>query len=392
MAYPRIEPSAFGLPARVLGIGNAGVHLADRVAMHAPHGVEVVAVNSDARSLAASVAPRKAVLGQRITRGLGAGGDPEIGADAARESLEEIRFAVEGAPLVIVLAGLGGGTGSGAAPLVASAAREAGAFVLALVTMPFAFEGRRRAAQAAQALEALEKTAQAVLRFDNDQMADLTSPKAGLGETFQASDELLSAAVLSFIEMVAGRGPMPIHFGNLVSAFSGGSSLAVFGRGSSSGGNRAHEAIEQALRSPLLDRGRMLEDCQAIVASISGPPSLSFAETAAIMNELGKHVAAEAGLFMGVSLLDDPSAPLSVTLFGTSGQAAARRSPALPRQRPEPKAEPAARPRPTPPAAELEPALPEDGTAVPKSLQSLQPEPPGRLIADPPPPAPPKKP
>lgn len=384
MTFPRWDKAASGLPARVLGIGNAGVHLADRVAMSIPSGAEVVAVNTDAQSLASSIASRKAVLGQRLTRGLGCGGDPELGAEAAHESIEEIRFAVEGAPLVILLAGLGGGTGSGAAPVAATAAREAGAYVLALATMPFEFEGRRRAAQAAQALEALTREAHAVLRFDNDRMADLTSPRAGIGETFQASDALLSEAVLAFLDMVAARGPMPVHFGNLAASLAGGTQPAVFGRGEATGDNRAHEALERALRSPLLDRGRMLESCRAIVAALTGPPSLSFAETSAIMMELGRHVPPEAAMSFGVSLTDNPAAPVGVTIFGVCGAAeqAVRRAaygqiaarPAESHPAPSPTAE-----APPPAPAPLKDSLPEP-EAVPE-----RPQPPGRLIADEPP-------
>lgn len=373
LAYPKNESHQAFLPARVIGVGNAGVHLVDLVAMNTPRGAEIVAVNSDAQSLAASVSPRKSTIGQRTTRGLGAGGDPEVGTNAARESIEEIRFALEGAPLVVVVAGLGGGTGSGAAPVVAEIARESGSFVLALVTMPFAFEGRRRTTQAEEAVLALSRHAHALLRFDNDRMADLASPRAGLGETFSAADSLLSDSIISFLEMLGGRGPMPIGLGGLASAIGHGAPAALFGRGEGLGENRAHEAIEHALRSPLLDKGRSFAECRSVVVHVGGPPSLSFSETAAIMATVGKHVPEEACLFLGVSVVPDPAAPLTVTLLAScGGEVSAAQQPAAAR----PKAQPSTADKRTPsgpPADEGHPS-PAGG--------SERPEPPGRLFAD----------
>ena len=411
LAYPKNEPNASPLPARVIGIGNAGVHLADRIAMAGLRGAEIVAMNTDAQSLAASVAPRKSSLGAHTTRGLGAGGDPEIGHEAARESIEEIRFAVEGIPVVVIVAGLGGGTGSGAAPVVAAAAREAGAYVLALITLPFGFEGRRRSAQAAAAESTLARHAHAVLRFENDRMSELAEPRGGIGETFAASDALLSGCVESILGLLAGRGPMPVTLGGIAAAFAGSSSAAFFGNGHSTSDNRAHEALETALSSPLLDRGRALETCSAAVVHISGPPSLSFSETAAIMREVAKHVPDQAQLFLGVSTCADPMSPLSLSIFGVMGADAKRRGGT------EPPARPAAPPKaPTPrrAPAPTEPAHPETSASpekpVPTQVPAAEavdtaeelflattPEPPGRLIPEddepvtPPPPSPEKK-
>jgi cell division protein FtsZ len=386
LPYPRDESQQAPVPARVIGLGNAGVHLADRIAMAAPRGAEIIAMNSDAQSLTASVAPRKAVLGHRATRGLGAGGDPEVGCEAVRESMEEIRFAVEGAAVVILVVGLGGGTGSGAAPVVAAAAREAGAYTLVLATMPFSFEGRRRASQAAEAETAIAEHAHAILRFENDRMAELSAPRGGIGETFAASDGLITSCVGAFLEMLAGRGPMPVTLPSLLAAFAQGSPSAYFGRGQSNSENRAHEALEAALRSPLLDRGRMLGDCAAVIAHISGPPSLSFSETAAIMRELSKHVADDARMFLGVSASNDASDPLGVTIMGVEStgappppprrprpQSEAEPRPATPPRRPQPAPKP---PEHTPPAAAHDPAPPPAGDPV------LSPEPPGRLFID----------
>lgn len=351
IAYPRADHSEPATPptVRIIGLGNAGVHLADRLTMSGLSGMETVAMNTDAQSLASSVATRKITLGQKVTRGLGAGGDPEVGYEAAEEALEDIRRAVEGAQLLFVCAGLGGGTGSGAAAMVASAAMEAGAVVVALVTSPFTFEGRRRSAQSSEALATLARHAHAVLHFENDRMAELSSPRSGIEETFAAADATLAAAVVSLVEILSGGGPMPVGLGSLLAAIGGGAPAGLFGRGESSGDNRAHEALERALKSPLLDRGRVLSESHAVVAHISGPPSLSFSEVAAIMRELDRHTSDEAKLFLGVHSRPETSAPVTVTLLGSYATSTA--SPAAPVPRIAVSAPPVAREPAPPPVA-----------------------------------------
>jgi cell division protein FtsZ len=304
IAYPRSESPSTAVKVRFLGVGNTGVHL------------DVVALNTDAQSLTSSISPQKVPLGQKATRGLGTGGDPEVGYEAAQESLAEIRSATEGADLIFVCAGLGGGTGSGVAPVLAEAARENGATVFAIVTSPFGFEGKRRTAQAAEALALLSEQCHAVIHFENDRMVELASPRSGIEETFSASDACLIACVTSLLDILHGGSPMPIGLGDLLAAVGGGSPAGLFGRGEASGDNRAHESLERALKSPLLDRGRLLSESHAIIAHISGPPSLSFSEVAAVMREIGKHTAEDSNLFLGVTTRPDPSAPVCVTVFG----------------------------------------------------------------------------
>ncbi len=377
LPYPKNEIPRASLPARIIGIGNAGVQLADRLVMNSPGLAEVVAMNSDAQSLTSTVAPRKSNLGPRATRGLGAGGDPEVGFEAAQESLEEIRFAVEASSTVILLVGLGGGTGSGAAPVVAEAAKEAGAFVLALVTTPFSFEGRRRAAQAAEAEAALQRHAHAVIRFENDRMADLSSPREGISETFEAADRLLSECVASFLEMLNGDGPMPVTIGNLLSVLREGSPSALFGRGEGQGDNRAHEAVERALKSPLLDRGRMLDDAHAVIVHVGGPPTLSFSETAAIMRETSKHVPDDAHLFLSVSVTKTASSPVTVTVFGNhEGGPPSTPQTRVARPTPEPKAAPEFTP------AKVAKKEVQQSPTPDQKPDPLRPSPPGRLFAD----------
>ena len=171
------------IPIKIVSVGGAGLNALDRIVLDGLERAEVVAINTDVQSLASSVAAHKVQLGRNVTRGLGAGGDPELGYQAAVESSEEIREALANARMILICAGLGGGTGSGAAPLIAQLAREAGALVLGFVTLPFSFEGKRRNAQAREALDRLDQFANAVICFENDQMAEIVPPKAGRVDT-----------------------------------------------------------------------------------------------------------------------------------------------------------------------------------------------------------------
>jgi cell division protein FtsZ len=317
IAYPRSDSASESSEppsVRIVGLGNAGTHLADRLQMNGHP--DVVVMNTDAQSLQSSIAFKKMPVGLMTTRGLGTGGDPEIGYEAALESREEIRSTVEGTNILFLCAGLGGGTASGIIPILAETARQAGAVVFSIVTSPFSFEGRRRAKQAAEALALLSKHSNALIHFENDRMAELSSPRSGIEETFAASDAMLCACATSLIAILRGGSPMPVGLADVLAAVGGGSPAGLFGRGEATGENRAHEALERALKSPLLDRGRLIGDCHAVIAHLAGPASLSFSEVAAVMREVRRHTADDAKLFLGVTTVSDPSAPLSVTLFG----------------------------------------------------------------------------
>lgn len=317
--YPRYEEPAKEAVIRLIGIGNAGVNITDRLAMRATLPIHTMALNSDQQSLTASVAAQKLVLGPMTTHGLGAGGDPERALDAARESLGELQQAVSGADVVILCAGLGGGTGSAVAPLLAKMAKEKGALVASIVTSPFQFEGRRRAQQAKDSLTELGRHTDALLHFENDRMAELVEPRADVSETFAACDGLLFHAIGGVIRILQNPGPLPIAVNDLLSVLRAVNGGCLFGCGESVGGNRAHEALEQALRSPLLDRGRLLQEAGKILVHVSGPSSLAFAEVAAIMREISKNTAPSANLCLGVSSAGDDSAPLVVTIIGRTG-------------------------------------------------------------------------
>ena len=341
ISYPRSDTSSESLEppsVRIIGLGNAGVHLADRLQMNGH--ADVVVMNTDAQSLLSSIAAKKIALGQKTTYGLGAGGDPEVGFEAAQESRGEIRTAVEGANIVFLCAGLGGGTASGVVPILAQIARETGAVVFSIVTSPFSFEGRRRSKQSAEALALLAKQSNALIHFENDRMADISSARSGIEETFAAANSMLCACVGSLISILHGGSPMPIGLADLLAAVGGGGPAGLFGRGEATGDNRAHEALERALKSPLLDRGRLIGECHAVIAHLVGPTSLSFSEVAAVMREVRRHTADDAKLFLGVTTVTDADAPLSVTLFGNYSKIPAEEPKAVPAQEQAPGAAP----------------------------------------------------
>lgn len=321
ITYPRWLDRGTGKEPvlRLLGIGNAGVNIADRIAVRASLPLETFALNSDQQSLNASVASQKIALGPMTTHGLGAGGDPEMGLEATRESMSELRESVQGADVVFLCSGLGGGTGSAAAPQVAELARANGSLVIAVVTTPFQFEGRRRSQQARDAMQGVARHADAVVHFDNDRMAEISAPRAEAEETFAACDDILFQTVASLTRLISCPGPMAVAVPDLLGVLRSSGGAFLFGNGEAEGANRAHEALEQALRSPLLDRGRLIHEAKKVLVHLSGPRSLAFAEVAAIMQEISKNTAPTSLLHLGVSVSANESAPLIVTLIGHCG-------------------------------------------------------------------------
>jgi cell division protein FtsZ len=286
---------------------------------------------------------------------LGAGGDPEVGYQAAFESTEEIREALSGARMLFICTGLGGGTGSGAAPYVAHLAREAGALVLAFATLPFAFEGRRRNAQAREALGRLNEIANAVVCFENDQMGDMVAPHAGIHQAFSKADTTISQSVRSIVNLIQRPGLVRIGFDDLLSALRSRNGRCLFGYGESDSDNRAHDALAQALKSPLMDRGRTLADAARVLVQVAGGPGLTLSEVEIVMKELGRHVNDETQIIFGTAVDGRLGERLSVTIISSltadealpQAQAPVSNAPSMP-----PVWE---QPRETPPKAEIEP-------------------------------------
>ncbi len=305
------------IPIKIVSVGGAGLNALDRIVLDGLEGAEVLAVNTDVQSLASSVVAHKVQLGRTVTRGLGAGGDPEVGYQAAFESTEEIGEALTGARMIFICAGLGGGTGSGAAPYVAHLAREAGALVLAFATLPFAFEGRRRNAQAREALARLNEIANAVVCFENDQMGDMVAPHAGIHQAFSKADTTISQSIRSIVNLVQRPGLIRIGFDDLVAALRSRNGRCLFGFGESDSDNRAHDALAQALKSPLMDRGRTLADAARVLVQVAGGPSMTLSEVEIVMKELDRHVSDETQILFGTAVDGRLGDRLSVTIISS---------------------------------------------------------------------------
>ena len=343
---------------KIIGVGGAGANALDRIVLDGMEHAEMIAINTDVQSLASSVATRKVQIGREITRGLGAGGDPELGYNAAQESADELREAMQGARMVFVCTGLGGGTGSGAAPCVVQMAHETGALVVAFATLPFAFEGKRRTAQAIEALHELERVSDAVVCFENDRMGDIVLPKAGIHQAFAVADTTISQSVRAIVNVVRRPGLIQIGFDELLSALRGQNSRCLFGFGESDSDNRAHEALALALKNPLMNRGKMLTDARCVLVQISGGPGMTLTEVEIVMQELNRHVEDHTQILFGTSVDGKMGNRLSVTLISSlsadgPAQPAPMRSARIPAREKTPAVEaPIIEPASPPPATE----------------------------------------
>jgi len=317
--YSLPEREIENIPIKVVGVGSAGSNALDRILLDGMEKTDLVAVNSDVQSLASSVAARKVQIGREVTRGLGSGGDPELGYQAAIESADEIRQALRDTRMVFICAGLGGGTGSGAAPVVAQLAREAGSLVIAVVTLPFSFEGKRRSAQAQDAIGRLNEIANAVICFENDRMGDMVAPKAGIHQAFAVADMTISQSVRSIINLIQRPGLIRIGFDDLFAALRSQNGRCLFGFGESESDNRAHDALGQALKNPLMGKGKMLADAAHILVQVSGGPGMTLSEVEILMNELGRHVRDQTQIIFGTAVDGRMGNRLSVTIISSLG-------------------------------------------------------------------------
>src|SRR5215472_7610168 len=315
--YSLPERLAEFIPIKIVSVGGAGLNALDRIVLDGLERADVVAINTDVQSLTSSVATRRVQLGRCVSRGLGAGGDPEVGYQAALESADEIREALADSGVIFICAGLGGGTGSGATPYVAQAARDTGALVIAFVTLPFTFEGKRRNTQAREALARLSEFAHAVVCFENDRMGDLTSPQAGIHQAFAIADMTISQSVRSIVNLIQRPGLIRIGFDDLLAALGTRNSRCLFAYGESDSDNRAHEVLTQALKNPLMDRGRMLADATHVLVQVAGGPGVTLSEVEILMQELGRHVSDQTQILFGAVVDTRLGDRLSVTIISS---------------------------------------------------------------------------
>lgn len=307
---------------KVIGVGGAGSNALDRLILDGSVNIDLVACNTDVQALAGSVATHKVQLGRHVTRGLGAGGDPELGYTAAEEAADQIRALLQGIPLVVVCVGLGGGTGSGAAPLIVKLAREQNSLVLVCATLPFSFEGKRRTQQAQEALRAIQQYADAVMCFENDRMGELILPEAGIHEAFSGADQIISQSVRAIVELVNRQGLIHLGFDDLLSALRSHDSRCLFGYGEATGRDRGSEALRQALRNPLMDQGSLLRESANVLVNIVGGNDLTLSEVQTVMENLAQHIGDQTQLLFGAAVDPKLEGRLGVTLISSlSGRA-----------------------------------------------------------------------
>ncbi len=300
---------------KIIGLGGAGANMLERIALDGMEGAELLALNTDVRTLATCLAREKIQLGVNLTKGLGSGGDPELGHQAALEAEEQIRAAIKGRRIVFLCTGLGGGTGSGAAPIITRIAREEGAFVVVFATMPFAFEGKRRREQAETALNELAVLSNALVTFDNNRMGELVLAKQGIHEAFGAADHMICESIKAVIRLVVRPGLINVGLDDLMSALRTNRSRCLFGSGIAEGKDRAIKALRNALNSPLLDQGTLLKDAQTVLVHLSGGEDLTLFEIELLMQRLQKFVPDKAHVLFGAAIDPAMGDSLSITLI-----------------------------------------------------------------------------
>ncbi|MFT5634185.1 MAG: cell division protein FtsZ [Rubritalea sp.] len=301
----------------IVGVGGAGANMIDRVALDGMEDAQQLALNTDSRTLSSTVAKHKIQMGAKLTRGLGCGGDPGLGLQAAMEVETEIRDALRGHKMVFVCVGLGGGTGSGAAPLVTRIARELGAFVVVFATMPFVFEGNRRREQSETSLNELSVLANALMTFDNGRMGELILAAQGIHEAFSAADRMISESIRAVTRLVIRPGLINIGLDDLMSSLRTTRSRCLFGSGIASGENRSKAALKSALNSPLLDKGRLLRETQTALVHVCGGSEMTLYEVELLMRDLSKTVPESAHILFGAAVDDSMGDSLSVTIISS---------------------------------------------------------------------------
>jgi cell division protein FtsZ len=303
---------------KVIGIGGGGGNAINRMIEAGMEGVEFVAANTDLQALRMSRAPIKIQLGTKLTNGLGAGANPEVGRRAALEDTDKIIEALDGADMVFVTAGLGGGTGTGAAPVIASLASEMGALTVAVVTKPFGFEGRRRAQQAARGLADLLDSVDTMIAIPNEKLLAVAQ-NAGFFESFRVADDILRQAVQGISDIITIPGIINRDFAD-VKAIMAGMGYAVMGTATAKGERRAVEVAQRAIASPLLDDGA-IDGARGILINITGSASLKLAEVNEASMIIQNAAHEDANIIFGAVLDDEMHDEVKITVIATGFRA-----------------------------------------------------------------------
>ena len=299
---------------KVIGVGGGGNNAVNRMIEHGLQGVEFIAVNTDAQALNLSKAETKMQIGGKLTRGLGAGANPEVGKKAAEESKEQIEQALQGADMVFVTAGMGGGTGTGAAPVVAQIARELGALTVGVVTRPFTFEGRKRSTQAQGGIAAMKESVDTLIVIPNDRLLEIVDKSTPMLEAFREADNVLRQGVQGISDLIAVPGLINLDFADVKTIMSNKGS-ALMGIGVASGESRAAEAAKKAISSPLLETS--IDGAQGVLMNITGGTNLSLFEVQEAADIVASASDQEVNMIFGSVINENLKDEIVVTVIAT---------------------------------------------------------------------------
>ena len=299
---------------KVVGAGGAGNNAVNRMIEVDLKGVEFIAVNTDAQALVKTEAETRLQLGEKLTKGLGAGANPEVGQQAAEESREEIMAMLEGADMVFITAGMGGGTGTGSAPVIASCAKELGALTVAFVTKPFSFEGKKRKLQAEEGIARLKECVDAIIVIPNDRLLQVSEKRTTLKDAFNISNDVLRQGVQGISDLIAVPGEINVDFADVKSVMKETGS-ALMGIGLASGDDAAVKAAEAAIKSPLMETS--ISGARGILFNITGSANLGIFEVTAAAEVVQSIADPEANIIFGTSIDDTLEDAVKVTVIAT---------------------------------------------------------------------------
>lgn len=299
---------------KVIGVGGAGNNAVNRMIQAGIKNVEFIAINTDRQALLLSQAPSRIQIGEKITRGLGAGANPDIGAQAAEESKTEIAEALKGADMVFVTAGMGGGTGTGAAPIVASAAKEMGILTIGVVTKPFTFEGKKRLAQAERGIESLKGKVDTLVVIPNDKLLQVIDRKTSIIEAFRMADDILRQGVQGISDLISVPNLINLDFADVKTIMED-KGIAHMGIGIASGDDRATEAAKLAINSPLLETS--IEGAKSVLINITAGNDLGIFEVNEAADLIRDYVSEDANIIFGAGIDDTLKDSVKITVIAT---------------------------------------------------------------------------
>ncbi len=299
---------------KVIGVGGGGNNAVNRMITAGLRGIDFVSINTDAQALNLSRAEQKVQIGLKLTKGLGAGANPEIGAKAAEESRDELAQVIKGADMVFVTAGMGGGTGTGAAPVVAQVAKELGALTVGVVTRPFTFEGRKRAMQAEKGIADLKSKVDTLITIPNDRLLQVVDKHTTIQEAFRIADDVLRQGVQGISDLIAVPGLINLDFADVKTIMSNTGS-ALMGIGQATGENRAAEAARKAISSPLLET--TIDGAQGVLLNITGGPNLTLFEVNEASEIIAEAADPEANIIFGAAFDEGMKDEVRVTVIAT---------------------------------------------------------------------------